>query len=188
MKEAQITEQEFRHIEGLLYGYYEQPQQIQNIQKHIKLLEQQVNELEARIKNSKVDVDTYVNMGIDYSKDKVQTSFSGSYVENEMCRQVELLEKRKDRKKVQIEELKDRIQDINEANMIIGANINMLCEKDKELIEAKYKKLNGKNLRTYEILNKLYMSKSVFFTRRHELIANISNWFRFENKNVEEEK
>ena len=187
MKEARITKQEFRHVEGLLYGYYEQPQQVKNIEKHIQLLEDQVVELEERIKNSKVDVDTYVNMGIDYSKDKVQTSFSGSYVENEMCRQVELLEKRKDRKRIQIEELKNRIQDIEEANEIIESNVGMLCKEDKELIEAKYKKFKGKNLRTFEILNELHMSKSVFFSKKEKLIENIAQWFRF-NKNIEEEK
>lgn len=177
-KQADITQQEFRHIEGLLYSYFEQPKQIENIEKHIKLLEEQVTELETRIKNSNVNVDTYVNMGIDYSRDKVQTSFSGSYVENEMCRQVELLEKRRDKKKVQIEELKNRVQDINEANEIIENNVGMLCEEDKQLIEAKYKKCNGKNLRTYEILDRLHMSKAVFFERKNNLVKNIAQWFK----------
>lgn len=49
MNQVQITNEEFRRTKELLYRYFEQPKQVENIRHHIVLLKQQVNELETRI-------------------------------------------------------------------------------------------------------------------------------------------
>ena len=70
----------FRTTEGLLYRYFEQPRQVENIEHHIALLKHQIQELDVRIKESDVHIDTCTNMGVDYSRDKIQASSQGSYV------------------------------------------------------------------------------------------------------------
>ena len=67
MKQIQISKEEFRHTEGLLYRYFEQPREIERIKHHIALLEEQIQNIEKRIHETNVNIDTSTNMGIDYT-------------------------------------------------------------------------------------------------------------------------
>ena len=175
MKQEQISKEEFRHTEGLLYRYFEQPQEVENIKYHIALLKQQVQEIESRIQETDVSLDTYTNMGIDYSRDKIQTSSQGSYAENETCRQIQKLEDRKNKKNRIINELMNQIQDINENNQIIHDNLKMLSDEKLKMIEAKYRD----KFMLSDLLDKIHMSRSAWFDNRKRLIENIAQWFEF---------
>lgn len=171
-----MQKEEFRRTEGLLYNYFKQPKQIENIRHHIELLNQQIDELNVRIKETDVNIDTYTNMGIDYSSEKVQTSFHGSYAENEVCRQVKELEKRRDRKKVQVNELLNRIQDIDEANQIIHDNLKYLNDECKKFIRYKYRNHRSCDWIAIEMY---HGARATVFRKRNELVENIAQWFIF---------
>ena len=175
MKQEQISKEEFRRTEGLLYRYFEQPKEIETIQNHIALLKEQAEELEERIKETDVSLDTYANMGIDYSRDKIQTSSQGSYAESETCRQIQKLEDRKNEKNRNINELMNEIQDIQENNQIIHDNLKMLSDEKLKMIEAKYRD----KLVLSDLLDKIHMSRSAWFDNRKKLIENIAQWFEF---------
>ncbi|WDU84220.1 hypothetical protein [Caloramator sp. Dgby_cultured_2] len=89
-----IKDEVFRKTEGHLYRYYNTLKKIKALEEECKELEKQKEKIRQDIQETNVSIDTELNMGIDYSRSKIQTSNDGtSYAEKALVKEIEKLEK-----------------------------------------------------------------------------------------------
>lgn len=165
----------FKKTEGILYRYYESNQIIARMKSKVKFIDQKLEEIKNEIKNlNNFEADVYSNMGIDYSRDAVQTSASSSNeVERAMIKYIDNLE---NLYKAHLDEklkLNDEVTKIELLNHDIEFNINTLNDEAKRFIELKYKeKLSMKYIST-ELFGGV---ESTAFRKRQEFVSNIAHW------------
>lgn len=114
-------------------------QKIKCLELECEDLEKQKEKIRLDIQEANVSIETELNMGIDYSRDRVQTSSScGRYAEEEMIKEIERLERewifvrrRLLKRRAKIRELERKINPLRN-------NIQMLSEENKSFIEYKY--------------------------------------------------
>lgn len=166
-----IDKETFRKTERKLYNYYEQEEVIKSIEYRIEKLKNQVKQIEQDIKNNNVVIEEE-SRSITY-EERVQTSSNGtSYVERELVRAVERLEREKDYKLAKISDLKTEIREIEDTSAAIEYNIGMLSKEDLNFIELKYKV----KLSVEEVSDELNLSRSTGYNKRERLVNNIANW------------
>lgn len=164
----------FRKTEGRLYRYYESKKSIRGLEEVIARLEGQKETIEYDIRHTNVRVDPYQN-GAGMSE-RIQTSSSGtSYVEEEIAREIEKLEKERVIviKKILKTKSKKRELEIYISNM--DCNINMLDEESKRFLELKY----SDKAKVIAIARKMNMAEATVYRIREEIIGNIANFRLF---------
>lgn len=168
-----IDKELFRKTEGRLYRYFRQLKEIDKLKHKSITLWDQIQEIEKDIKNTNVSVETSLNMGIDYSMDRVQTSPSGSsYAESGIIQEITNLEKELKYKKHKILKLRARIRDLEEQTEDMEYNLSTLSEENKRFIEFKY----DEKLNPIEISIKMNMAQATAYRKREELVENIAQW------------
>lgn len=162
----------FRKTEGQLYRYYRYKNKIQKQIRKVEILEQQIKDLDNQMRN----VHKYINLdtmppGTGIS-DGVQSSISGSsYMEKQMEREVDKLERRKVEKIKSKLKTESKIMDMQSFIRIMDTNIEGLLEEDKRFIELKY----GDEKEVPYIAMQLNMAQATAYRHRQELIENIAD-------------
>lgn len=161
----------FRKTEGKLYRYYESKKKIYSIKEDILRLEREVRTIEYDIRHSNVIIDYYQNgTGI---QERVQSSATGtSYAENEMCKQIERLEKEHVDKTKKILKNRSKIREMERYIDYMDRNIRMLQEEDKRFIELKY----GDKKNILQISMRLNMAQATAYRKREELVEAVAEY------------
>ncbi|MBS5886680.1 transcriptional regulator [Clostridium sp.] len=161
----------FRKTEGKLYRYYESKKKIYGIKEDIARLEREVRTIEYDIRHSNVTIDYYQNgTGI---QERVQSSSTGtSYAENEMCKQIERLEKEHVEKTKKILKNRSKIRDMERYIDYMDRNIRMLQEEDKRFLELKY----GDKKNILQISMRLNMAQATAYRKREELVEAVAEY------------
>ncbi|KOC47751.1 hypothetical protein ADU86_03910 [Clostridium botulinum] len=167
----------FKKIEARLYRYYKQLKLIEKLKNKVVLLWKQKEQIEKEkvdLKHLKIDVG--LNMGIDYSREKIKSSSSGiGEAEREIIKYISDLDKQLKyiiRKIVKtnskVRELELQIQDMD-------FNLSMLAEENKLFVEWKY----GENKSISWIANEMYGgARSTAYRKREEIIEDICKCVR----------
>lgn len=161
----------FRKIEGKLYRYYESKKKIYSKKEDIARLEREVRTIEYDIKHSNVTIDYYQN-GIGIQERVQSTSTGTSYAENEMCKQIERLEKEHVDKTKKILKNRSKIRDMERYIDYMDRNIRMLQEEDKRFLELKY----GDKKNILQISMRLNMAQATAYRKREELVEAIAEY------------
>lgn len=161
----------FRKTEGMLYRYYESKKKIYGIKEDIARLEREVRTIEYDIRHSNVTIDYYQNgTGI---QERVQSSSTGtSYAENEMCKQIERLEKEHVEKTKKILKNRSKIREMERYIDYMDRNIRMLQEEDKRFLELKY----GDKKNILQISMRLNMAQATAYRKREELVEAVAEY------------
>lgn len=163
----------FRKTEGKLYRYYASKKKIYSTKEDVARLEREIKSIEYDIRHSNVTIDYYQNgIGI---QEKVQSSSTGtSYAENEMCKQIERLEKEHVDKTKKILKNRSKIREMERYIDYMDRNIRMLQEEDKKFLELKY----GDKKNILQISMKLNIAQATAYRKREELVEVVAE---FEN-------
>ena len=166
-----IDKELFRKTEGKLYRYYESKESIHILNDELAYQERKKKEIEHNIKYANVTIDYYQNgTGI---SERVQTSSTGSsYVETEMCKEIEKLEREHLKTIKKILKIKAKIGYVEEFVNHMDKNIGYLCEEDKRFLELKY----GDKKNILQISLKLNIAQATAYRKREELIQAISEY------------
>lgn len=161
----------FRKTEGKLYRYYESKKKIYSIKENIARLEREIKTIEYDIRHSNVTIDYYQNgIGI---QERVQSSSTGtSYAENEMCKQIERLEKEHVEKTKKILKNRSKIRDMERYIDYMDRNIRMLQEEDKRFLELKY----GDKKNILQISLRLNIAQATAYRKREELVEAVAEY------------
>jgi len=161
----------FRKAEGKLYRYYESKKKIYSIKEDIARLEREIKTIEYDIRHSNVTIDYYQNgIGI---QERVQSSSTGtSYAENEMCKQIERLEKEHVDKTKKILKNRSKIRDMERYIDYMDRNIRMLQEEDKRFLELKY----GDKKNILQISMRLNIAQATAYRKREELVEAVAEY------------
>ncbi|BFK81478.1 hypothetical protein I3900191A7_16230 [Clostridium baratii] len=161
----------FRKTEGNIYRYYETKKAIFGINEKIARLEEQQESIEYDMKHTNIRIDPYQNgMGI---SERVQTSSNGtSYVEQEISKEIDKLDRERLRIIKLILKLKAKKRDMENYISNIEYNINMLNEESKRFLELKY----SDKEKVVSIAYKMNMAVATVYRVREEIIENIANF------------
>lgn len=168
-----LSDELFRKTEGQLYRYYRYKSKIQKQKRKVEILEQQIQDLDNQMRN----VHKYINLdtmppGAGIS-DGVQTSISGSsYMEKQMEREVDKLEKRKVEKIKSKIKTESKIMDMQSFIRIMDTNIEMLVEEDKRFVEYFY----GAKKKIPYIAMQLNIAIATAYRKREDLVKNIADF------------
>lgn len=165
----------FKKIESRLYNYFNQIKTIEKIKNKVSLLYKQLDtiiEEKKNLKNLKIEIG--LNMGIDYSKDKVQTSSSCiSEVERETINYITGLEQQQRNILRGIQENNAKIREFELDIQDMKFNIDMFSEECKRFIEFKY----GENKSIDWIATEIYAgARSTAYRKREEILDSILMW------------
>lgn len=167
-----MEENLFKKTESQLYRYYGYKNKIQKFKRKVDDLEEQIILLDNQIRN----VHKYINLdtmppGTGIS-DGVQSSISGSsYMEKQMEREVDKIEKRKVEKIKSKIKTEAKIMDMQSFIRTMDTNIEMLEEEDKRFIEYFY----GAKKKIPFIAMQLNLSVPTCYRHREDLVKNIAD-------------
>lgn len=160
----------FKKTEGKLYRYYEDLDKYKSIEAEIVLLKNIIVKLEDKIKKCDVNIDPE-QRGIEISE-RVQTSANGiSYVEREIEKAIDDMEKERAHRIKRLFKLECSARNMQYKTEKMKNNINMLNDEYKKFIELKYKEKMGMRAIALE----LNMSKNTAYDLRENIVNSISN-------------
>lgn len=171
-----IDKEIFREIEGRLYRYYKQLKFIEKLKSKLILLGKQKEQIEKeKVELRHLDIDTELSMGIDYSREKIQSSRSSAgeaereiikYIDN-LDKQLKYIIKNILKINVEIRELELQIQDTE-------FNLSMLNDESQKFIRWKY----GEEKSIEWISVEMYQgARSTAYRKKEELIEEIAHWY-----------
>lgn len=129
-----IDKEVFRKTESRLYRHFKQAKLIEKLKHKIVIMWKQMEQIERDIRETNVTVETGLNMGIDYSREKIQTSSSGTgYAEQQIILEIGKLERELLYKKKKILKLNARIRELEEQTQDMQYNLSTLSEEAKYL-------------------------------------------------------
>lgn len=170
-----IDKEVFKKTEGRLYRYYKQLKFIQKLKRKIDLLydqKEQVEKEKVELRNLRVEIGN--NMGIDYSRDKVQASSSGSSeVERGVIKYIDDLDKEEERILRKILKTNAKIRTIEMELWDIEYNLNMLNEELRRFVEWKYGEKKSIEWISIEMYGGARMTA---YRKREEVIENIAQF------------
>lgn len=168
-----MKREEFKSLENRVKLYYKNKKAIEKLKDKAVKLDKHTGDIlrEMReLRNFKAEICS--NMGIDYSKELIQTSsLPGSEVEKELYKYIENLKNDcfiNKRRKIKTEQ---RIREFEYINQDLEFAINELTEEEKRFLELKYGE--GKSIE-YIALNLFTGSRSTTYRRKEEIIKKIS--------------
>lgn len=135
------------------------------------ILEKQKEAIMQDLRETNVNIEPELNMGISYSSERVQTSSSGtSYAEAEIMKQIEKLEREWKWTRRKILQLHSQIREIKRQNADMDYIIGRLGTEYRLLVEMKYRDC----LSLEKIGDKLCMAKSTVSRNRERIVEDIS--------------
>lgn len=176
-----ITDEQFKKTENRLLKYYKNIREITKLESKCIYLEQLIEETGRDIKEGNIPpIDPELNMGLAITE-KVQTSPTGeSYVEKEIERAIDRLNKQWIELRHKRLNFKCRIRALKKENYDLENTINEMEEEAKFLIELFYKsKIKLSNLEISSRFYKkfqLYISETTIRRKRRDLVEQIFKW------------
>ncbi|WP_075809909.1 hypothetical protein [Clostridium perfringens] len=162
----------FKRTEWQLYNYFENVSKIEAYQSKRDLLKKNIEELERKIKNTDVSLNTDVK-SVEFSE-RVQTSTNGvSAAEKNMINLIEKLEREIEKKEGKIVDLELSIMKMKEDNKSLDKFFDSrLKDYWRKLLEYKY----GDGDSNIEICEKLNISETKLVKDKKKIIERVSRW------------
>ena len=133
-----MSRDKFKKTEDKLYNYFNKEKKIATLNYRIEVLKRQIDKINQELRECDVNIE--IESSSPGFEERVQTSSDGtSYAEREVIRITELKLKRKVSKEIEIEELKEEIENIELDNSILEYNLQYINEEWYKLLELKYK-------------------------------------------------
>lgn len=166
-----MSRDRFKKTEDKLYNYFNKEKKIATLNYRIELLKKQIDKINQELKECDVSIE--VESGSQGFEERVQTSSDGtSYAEREVIRITDLKLKRKKSKEIEIEELKEKIENIELDNSILEYNLQYINEEWYKLLELKYKFKKNET----QISLEMNISQSQVNKIKQKAIADIMRW------------
>jgi len=166
-----VSRDRFKKTEDKLYNYFNKEKKIATLNYRIELLKKQIDKINQELRECDVNIEIESSsLGFE---ERVQTSSDGtSYAEREVIRITELKLKRKVSKEIEIEELKEEIENIELDNSILEYNLQYINEEWYKLLELKYKFKKNET----QISLEMNISQSQVNKIKQKAIADIRRW------------
>lgn len=166
-----MSRDRFKKTEDKLYNYFNKEKKIATLNYRIELLKKQIDKINQELRECDINIEIESSsLGFE---ERVQTSSDGtSYAEREVIRITELKLKRKVSKEIEIEELKEEIENIELDNSILEYNLQYINEEWYKLLELKYKFKKNET----QISLEMNISQSQVNKIKQKAIADIRRW------------
>lgn len=166
-----MSRDRFKKTEDKLYNYFNKEKKIATLNYRIELLKKQIDKINQELKECDVSIE--VESSSPGFEERVQSSSDGtSYAEREVIRITDLKLKRKLSKEIEIEELKEEIENIELDNSILEYNLQYINEEWYKLLELKYKFKKNET----QISLEMNISQSQVNKIKQKAIADIRRW------------
>ena len=166
-----MSRDKFKKTEDKLYNYFNKEKKIATLNYRIEVLKRQIDKINQELRECDVNIEIESSsLGFE---ERVQTSSDRtSYAEREVIRITELKLKRKVSKEIEIEELKEEIENIELDNSILEYNLQYINEEWYKLLELKYKFKKNET----QISLEMNISQSQVNKIKQKAIADIRRW------------
>lgn len=166
-----MSRDRFKKTEDKLYNYFNKEKKIATLNYRIEVLKKQIYIINQELKSCDVNIE--IESSSPGFEERVQTSSDGiSYAEREVIRITDLKLKRKLSKEIEIEELKEEIENIELDNSILEYNLQYINEEWYKLLELKYKFKKNET----QISLEMNISQSQVNKIKQKAIADIRRW------------
>lgn len=166
-----MRKDEFKKTEEKLYNYFNKEKKIATLNFRIDLLKKQVEKINDELKECNVNIEA--ESSSPSFDERVQSSSDGaSYAEREVIRITDLKLKRKLAKELEIEEIKEEIENIELDNSILDYNLQYINDEWYKLLELKYKNKKSE----VHISLEMNISQSQVNKIKQKVIADIRRW------------
>lgn len=161
----------FMETEERVRNYYRKDAIIGGYKEKISFLENSIGIIETKMQSNYFNIPSNLK-SIEFSE-RVQSSCSGSPIEQSMIKIYEGYEKKIARNLEEINRLENLIYDIEEDYKIIEFNIeNLLEECHKKFLEEAYKEC----LQNWKLANKYHMSEVSCTRKKRALMKQVVKW------------
>lgn len=166
-----MKDENFKLVEKKLYKFYEDQNSIKTIEREIFNLKEQYEEIEETLRSSRFNIEEQ-STSPDFGE-RVQSSSDGtSYVEQQMIKRVELLQREQQLILNKEIERESRLRAIKRECESIKSNIEMLSNEYRIFIELKYRDKKSID----QIYPQLNRSRSLTFELRKQIVEEIARW------------
>lgn len=166
-----MSRDRFKKTEDKLYNYFNKDKKIATLNYRIEVLKNQIDKINQELKECDVSIE--VESSSPGFEERVQSSSDGtSYAEREVIRITDLKLKRKLSKEIEIEEIKEEIENIELDNSILEYNLQYINEEWYKLLELKYKFKKNE----VQISLEMNISQSQVNKIKQKAIADIRRW------------
>ena len=166
-----MSRDKFKKTEDKLYNYFNKEKKIATLNYRIEVLKNQIDKINQELKECDVSIE--VESSSQGFEERVQSSSDGtSYAEREVIRITDLKLKRKLSKEIEIEEIKEEIENIELDNSILEYNLQFINEEWYKLLELKYKFKKNET----QISLEMNISQSQVNKIKQKAIADIRRW------------
>lgn len=166
-----MSRDRFKKTEDKLYNYFNKEKKIATLNYRIEVLKNQIDKINQELKECDVSIE--VESSSPGFEERVQSSSDGtSYAEREVIRITDLKLKRKLSKEIEIEEIKEEIENIELDNSILEYNLQFINEEWYKLLELKYKFKKNET----QISLEMNISQSQVNKIKQKAIADIRRW------------
>lgn len=166
-----MSRDRFKKTEDKLYNYFNKEKKIATLNYRIEVLKKQIDKINQELRECDVNIE--IESSSPAFEERVQSSPDGtSYAEREVIRITDLKLKRKLSKEIEIEELKEEIENIELDNSILEYNLQYINEEWYKLLELKYKFKKNE----VQISLEMNISQSQVNKIKQKAIADIRRW------------
>lgn len=166
-----MSRDRFKQTEDKLYNYFNKEKKIATLNYRIEVLKKQIDKINQELRECNINIE--IESSSPAFEERVQSSSDGtSYAERELIRITDLKLKRKLSKEIEIEELKEEIENIELDNSILEYNLQFINEEWYKLLELKYKFKKNET----QISLEMNISQSQVNKIKQKVIADIRRW------------
>ena len=166
-----MSRDRFKKTEDKLYNYFNKEKKIATLNYRIEVLKKQIDKINQELKACDVNIE--IESSSPGFEETVQSSPDGtSYAEREVIRITDLKLKRKLSKEIEIEEIKEEIENIELDNSILEYNLQFINKEWYKLLELKYKFKKNET----QISLEMNISQSQVNKIKQKAIADIRRW------------
>lgn len=166
-----MSRDKFKKTEDKLYNYFNKEKKIATLNYRIEVLKKQIDKINQELRECDINIE--IESSSPAFEERVQRSTDGtSYAEREVIRITDLKLKRKLSKEIEIEELKEEIENIELDNSILEYNLQYINEEWYKLLELKYKFKKNET----QISLEMNISQSQVNKIKQKAIADIRRW------------
>ena len=166
-----MSRDRFKQTEDKLYNYFNKEKKIATLNYRIEVLKKQIDKINQELRECDVNIE--IESSSPAFEERVQSSSDGtSYAERELIRIIDLKLKRKLSKEIEIEEIKEEIENIELDNSILEYNLQFINEEWYKLLELKYKFKKNET----QISLEMNISQSQVNKIKQKAIADIRRW------------
>ena len=166
-----MSRDKFKKTEDKLYNYFNKEKKIATLNYRIEVLKKQIDKINQELRECDINIE--IESSSPAFEERVQRSTDGtSYAEREVIRITDLKLKRKLSKEIEIEEIKEEIENIELDNSILEYNLQFINKEWYKLLELKYKFKKNET----QISLEMNISQSQVNKIKQKAIADIRRW------------